>query len=62
MQGNLITAPAEFDVTFDFAIYLYNRKIERGKNQKCFSLKVTSYILVIFMSPILLLMGKYFIL
>ena len=33
-QGNLITAPAEFDVTFDFAIYLrsekYNRKIERS--------------------------------
>ena len=35
MPGNLITAPAEFDVTFDFAIYLcsqnYNRKIERSK-------------------------------
>ena len=50
MQGNLITAPAEFDVTFDFAIYVcsqkYNRKIERSKNlPKCFSLMVTFYIL-----------------
>ena len=50
MQGNLITAPAEFDVTFHFAIYLcsqkYSRKIERSKNfPKRFSLKVTLYIL-----------------
>ena len=42
MQGNMKTAPAEFDVTFDFAIYLcsykYDRKIERSKNlPKCFS-------------------------
>ena len=42
MQGNLVTlAPAEFDVTFDFAIYMcsqkYNRKIERSKYlPKCF--------------------------
>ena len=50
MRGNLITAPAELDVTFDFAIYLcsqkYNRKIERSKNlPKCFSLMVTFDIL-----------------
>ena len=36
MQGNLITTPSEFEITFDFAIYLYsqtyNRKIERNKN------------------------------
>ena len=49
MPGNLITSPAEFDVTFDFAIYLcsqnYNRKIERSKNlPKYFSLMVTFYI------------------
>ena len=35
-QGNLSTAPAEFDVTFDFAIFLcsqkYNRKFERSKH------------------------------
>ena len=71
MQGNLITAPAEFDVTFDFAICLwsqkYNRKIERCKNlPKCFSLMVIflysrfkSY--VVFTSQMLLLMTKYFI-
>ena len=50
MRGNLITAPAEFDVTFDFAIYLcsqkYNRKVERIKTlPKCFSRMVTFYIL-----------------
>ena len=50
MQGNLITALAELDVTLDFAIYLcsqnYNRKIERSKNlPKCFSPMVTFYIL-----------------
>ena len=48
-QGTLITATAEFDVTFDFAIYLCdqkcNRKIERSKNlPKCLSLMVTFYI------------------
>ena len=36
VQSNLITAPAEFDVIFDFAISLcsqkYNRKIQRSKN------------------------------
>ena len=42
MQGNnMKTAPAEFDVTFNFAIYSnsqkYDRKIERSKNlPKCF--------------------------
>ena len=47
MQGNLITALAEFDVKLDFAIYLCsNRKIERSKNlPKCFSLMVPFYIL-----------------
>ena len=34
MQDNLITAPIEFDVTFDFAIYLcsqkYNSKIAQN--------------------------------
>ena len=50
MRGNLITAPAEFYVTFDFAIYLcsqkYNRRIESSKNlPKCFLLMVTFYIL-----------------
>ena len=40
-QGNLITAAAEFDFIFDFAIYLcsqkYNRKIEHSKSlPKCF--------------------------
>ena len=49
MQGNMKTAPAEFDVTFDFAIYLcsykYDRKIERSKNlPKCFSPMVILYI------------------
>ena len=49
IRGNLITAPAEFDVAFDFAIYLwsqkYNRQIERSKNlPKCFSLMLTFYI------------------
>ena len=44
-QDNLITAPAEFNDTYDFAIYLcsqkYNRKIERSKNlPKCFLLMV----------------------
>ena len=48
-QGNLITASAEFDVAFDFAIYLcsqkYNRKTKRSKTlPKCFSLMVTFYI------------------
>ena len=48
-QDNLIIAAAEFDVTFDFAIYLcsqkYNRKIECSKNlPKCFSLMITFYI------------------
>ena len=65
-QGNLITVPAEFYVTYGFAIYLcsqkYKRKIERSKNlPKCFSLMVTFYIPgsklnVVFMSQILLLM------
>ena len=50
MRGNLITAPAEFNVTFDFAIYLcsqkYNKNFERNKNlPKYFSLVVTFYIL-----------------
>ena len=50
MQGNLITVPVEFNVTFNFVIYLcsqkYNRKIERSKNlPKCFSLVVIFYIL-----------------
>ena len=72
MQGNLITAPAEFDVTFDFAIYLCsqkcNTKIERMKYlPKCFSLMVTFYILsskfkLFSCRKILLLMAKYFIL
>ena len=39
-QGNLITPAAEFDVTFDFAIYLGsqkdNRQIERSKNLAIF--------------------------
>ena len=44
MRENLITVPAEFDVTFDFAIYLcsqkYNRKSEGRKNlPKCFSVQ-----------------------
>ena len=47
MRGNLI---AEFDVTFDLAIYLcsqkYNSKIERSKNlPKCFSLMLPFCIL-----------------
>ena len=29
MQGNLITAPAEFYVTFDFAIYFCSQKYYR---------------------------------
>ena len=36
VKGNMKTAPDEFDVTFDFAIYLssqkYDKKIERSKN------------------------------
>ena len=45
----VFNAPAEFDVTFDFAIYLcsqkYNNKIQLSKNfPKCFSLMVTFYI------------------
>ena len=32
MRGNLITAPAELDVTFDFAIYLGSQKVNRKMN------------------------------
>ena len=63
MQDNMKTAPAEFDVTFDFAIYLrsqkYDRKIERSKNlPKCFSSIVILYIYVVFTSQMLLLRPK----
>ena len=67
MQGNMKTTPAEFDVTFDFAIYLssqkYDRKIERSKNlPKCFSPMVILYIpaskFVVFTSKMFLLMAK----
>ena len=70
-HNNLIMAAAEIDGTFHFVISLrsqkYNTKIERSKNlPKCFSLMVTQLysrfkIYVVFMSQILLLMGKCFI-
>ena len=46
MQGNLKTALALFDVTFDFAIAKkYDRKIERSKNlPKCLSPMAILYI------------------
>ena len=62
MQGNLIMAPAEFDVTFDFVIYLcnqkYNRKIEYVAkiSQKFFADGNSLYSRL----KTLLLMAKYF--
>ena len=67
MRGKLITAPAQFDDTFDFAIYLCsqkcNRKIERSKNlPKLFSLMVIFYVcgskFVVFTSQMLLLIAR----
>ena len=70
-QGNFITAPAEFDVTFDFVIYLCSRRTIKKLNVAkiaymffadrsfLYSRFKTS---VVFMSQILLLMAKYFIL
>ena len=62
VQGNMKTAPAEFDVTFDFAIYLssqkYDRKIERSN-----FVSSRFKIYVVFTSQMSLLMPKlYFIL